>query len=61
MHKVLPEYRTQPLQEGKEQMRNPLFEAEVWLLGECRGRGQGHSRKAAEKAAARAAYEALVP
>ena len=58
-HRVLPEYRTQPMKEGKEQMRDPLFQSEVWLLGKLQGQGQGRSRKEAEKAAARMAYEAL--
>ena len=54
--KVLPEYQLQSLSKTPH---DPKFEAQVWIQGKCYGRGQGRSRKAAEKAAARVAYEAL--
>lgn len=56
--KILPEYRTQEV--------NPVhndpgrFEAEVWVEGQCWGRGKGRSIKAAEQAAAQVAFLALI-
>lgn len=63
-HKILPEYRVQPISPSETQMMrgqefSPQFEAEVWLLGQRLGRGQGRSMKAAEKAAAQQAYLTL--
>lgn len=58
-HKVLPEYRVKPIEDNPAQKLDPSFEAEVWLLGQCFGVGQGRSMKQAEKAAAQKAYQAL--
>lgn len=35
------------------------FSVELWIEGECRGRGSGHSKKLAEEAAAREALEEM--
>ena len=56
--KVLPDYRVQSVSQTQH---DPKFAAEVWIQDKCYGRGEGRSRKAAEKAAARIAYEALSP
>lgn len=51
---LLPDYRV------AEQTDAPVrFKAEVWLAERYLGCGEGSSRKAAEKAAAKAAYETL--
>jgi ribonuclease III len=53
----LPEYRvTEELTPATPLLR---FSAEVWLQDQCLGIGTGASRKAAEKAAAEAAYSKL--
>jgi ribonuclease III len=49
-----PTYQTAQISPNKH-----YFSAEVFLLGEKRGRGQGNSKKAAEEAAALAALELL--
>jgi ribonuclease III len=51
---LLPEYRvTEEAVPASPLLR---FSAEVWIQGKCCGEGTGPSRKAAEKAAAEAAY-----
>ena len=55
-HQTLPEYRVTALSDAPH---DPKFAAEVWLLGQCYGAGEGRSRKAAEKAAAQVAYQTL--
>lgn len=55
-HQTLPEYRVTSLNDAPH---DPKFAAEVWLLGQCYGSGEGRSRKAAEKAAAEVAYQTL--
>lgn len=52
-HKALPRYRVESLP-GKFPAR---FEAQVWFQENCLGVGQGTSKKSAEQAAARQAYE----
>lgn len=51
---MLPEYRV--TEQPMPSMPLLRFSAEVWLQSECLGVGTGPSRKAAEKAAAQAAY-----
>lgn len=51
----LPEYRT--LEIGQSHGDRERFASEVWLLGECWGKGKGQSKKAAEQVAAQIAYE----
>ncbi len=58
-HKVLPEYRVKLQEVSPENKQAPSFEAEVWVLGQCLGVGQGQSMKQAEKAAAQQAYQEL--
>ncbi|MCW6036288.1 ribonuclease III [Spirulina subsalsa FACHB-351] len=53
-YKLLPEYRVQ--ETGKGGHYTERFTAEVWLQNECLGRGTGHSKKAAEQAAAKQAF-----
>ncbi len=48
---ILPEYRLVAAQEHP-----PRFTMEVWGQGQCWGRGEGRSKKAAEMAAAAQAY-----
>ncbi|NJR51022.1 MAG: ribonuclease III [Leptolyngbyaceae cyanobacterium CSU_1_3] len=55
--KTLPEYRTQ--EAGQTHNDPHRFTAEVWIQGQCLGRGTGRSRKAAEQAAAQEAFLAL--
>lgn len=67
-YKILPEYRiedTQPHHPGRQdtaqsqQVSEHRYRAEVWLLGQLLGQGEGRSIKAAEKAAAEAAFVKL--
>lgn len=57
-HKTLPEYRIKEtnLIHGDTQR----FSAEVWLQNRCLGEGKGRSKKAAEQAAAKQAFLALI-
>jgi ribonuclease-3 len=55
-YKKLPEYR---VTESGSDGRNDRFTAEVWLQGDCLGQGTGRSIKAAEQAAAQAAFLAI--
>lgn len=55
--KTLPDYRTQEI--GQTHNDPDRFTAEVWVQGQCLGRGTGRSRKAAEQAAAQIAFLAL--
>ncbi len=55
-HQSLPEYRVQDSGQIQDAHR---YTAEVWLKGERIGQGSGRSIKAAEKAAAFAAWERL--
>ncbi|MDX2231240.1 MAG: ribonuclease III [Leptolyngbyaceae cyanobacterium bins.349] len=57
-YKLLPEYRVQETHPPGDRDR---FAAEVWLQGECLGRGCGRSIKAAEQAAARVAFLKVMP
>ncbi|OLP17201.1 ribonuclease III [Leptolyngbya sp. 'hensonii'] len=56
-YKVLPEYRVQELDRTPDSPQR--FTAEVWLGEQSLGQGQGRSIKAAEQAAAQAAFLAL--
>ncbi|MEB3210177.1 MAG: ribonuclease III [Leptolyngbyaceae bacterium] len=56
-YQQLPEYRTTEIAQVHGDRER--FEAEVWLLDQCWGRGKGHSKKAAEQVAAQIAYEAF--
>jgi ribonuclease III len=56
-HKVLPAYHHQELSQVHDDPER--FGAEVWLMGERLAAGRGRSIKAAEQAAARAAFLAL--
>ena len=64
-HKILPEYRTvknenfHPLKVKEAQPETHLFQAQVWLKGNCLGSGSGRSKKASEQAAAKDALKAL--
>lgn len=58
-YKTLPEYRVS--QSESSQTAAHRFVAEVWLRGECLGQGSGRSIKAAEQAAAQAAFLATNP
>jgi ribonuclease-3 len=53
-YKILPEYRVREtrLIHGDAER----FTAEVWLQGQRLGKGTGHSKKAAEQAAAKEAF-----
>ena len=53
-HKILPDYRVQ--ETHKAQNSQKRFTAEVWLKGQCLGKGTGPSKKAAEQAAAKEAF-----
>jgi ribonuclease-3 len=56
-YQILPEYR---VQETRRIHGDPeRFTAEVWLQGRRLGQGKGHSKKAAEQAAAREAFLAV--
>ncbi|MCM1984337.1 ribonuclease III [Lyngbya confervoides] len=59
-YQQLPEYRVQSLSSPGQSSADLTFQAEVWFQDRCLGQGQGHSRKAAEKAAAKVAYEAIL-
>jgi ribonuclease-3 len=56
-YKILPEYRVS--QEKQEHGSSQCFVAEVWLRGERLGQGSGRSIKAAEQAAAQAAFQSI--
>ncbi|MBF2025391.1 MAG: ribonuclease III [Oscillatoriales cyanobacterium C42_A2020_001] len=56
-YKILPEYRVSEIEAADLANR---FVAEVWLHEECLGRGSGRSIKAAEQAAAQAAFWVVV-
>ncbi|XHX79334.1 MAG: ribonuclease III [Stenomitos frigidus ULC029] len=53
-YKLLPEYRV--MQGETAEDNSQRFTAEVWLRGECLGKGSGRSIKAAEQAAAQVAF-----
>ncbi|HEY9654309.1 MAG TPA: putative dsRNA-binding protein, partial [Crinalium sp.] len=53
-YKLLPEYRV--VQGEQAEDNSQRFKAEVWVRGECLGEGSGRSIKAAEQAAAQAAF-----
>lgn len=55
-YRSLPEYRVQETAPIHDPER---FTAEVWFQGRCIGQGQGPSKQAAEKLAARVAYQHL--
>lgn len=55
-YKILPEYRVRESKKSKPETR---FTAEVWLQNNHLGTGKGQSKKAAEQAAAKVAYEQL--
>lgn len=56
-YQILPEYR---VEETRRIHGDPeRFTAEVWLQGRRLGQGKGHSKKAAEQAAAREAFLAI--
>lgn len=57
LYKILPEYRVEdatPIHGNAQR-----FRAEVWLRGEKLGEGRGRSIKAAEQAAAQAAFQTI--
>lgn len=56
-YKVLPEYRVQEI--NHKNNLHDRFTAQVWLQGQVLGQGTGRSIKAAEQAAAQAAFLAL--
>ncbi len=56
-YKELPEYRTE--ESSLIHDDGERFRSEVWLRGQCLGSGKGRSIKAAQQAAAQAAYESL--
>ncbi len=56
-YKTLPEYRVTPIEPTDD--RSHRFMAEVWFRGERLGTGSGRSIKAAEQAAAQAAFLAI--
>ncbi len=56
-YRILPEYRV--FETHREHYHPDRFTAEVWLLGELKGKGTGRSKKAAEQAAAKVAFFAL--
>ncbi|MDY7012597.1 MAG: ribonuclease III [Cyanobacteriota bacterium] len=53
-YKLLPEYRVQ--ETNPEAGSKERFTARVWLRDRCLGEGTGHSKKAAEQAAAKEAF-----
>ncbi|MGB8702546.1 MAG: ribonuclease III [Thermosynechococcaceae cyanobacterium] len=57
-YKLLPNYRVEECPNPKSSTQR--FSAQVWLQNNCLGTGTGTSRKAAEKAAAEAAYLKLM-
>ncbi|ERN40953.1 ribonuclease III [Rubidibacter lacunae KORDI 51-2] len=57
-HKSLPEYRVRAAKVATDP--SSRFTAEVWFRGNCLGIGTGPSKKAAEQAAAKAAYTTAV-
>ncbi|WP_088894483.1 ribonuclease III [Leptolyngbya ohadii] len=56
-HQILPEYRVTEL--NPTSGSSDRFAAEVWVNGQCWGRGKGQSKKTAEQAAAQEAFLAL--
>lgn len=56
-YQTLPEYRI--VESGQATGDPERFAAEVWVNGECLGRGKGPSKKAAEQAAAQEAFLVL--
>lgn len=56
-YQTLPEYQVREV--GQTYGDPERFVAEVWVQGKCWGTGKGPSKKAAEQAAAHAAYLAL--
>lgn len=56
-YQVLPDYRVTEVLPPVNQTER--FIAEVWVAGQCRGRGAGPSKKMAEQAAAQEAFLAL--
>lgn len=56
-HQTLPEYRVTEL--NPVQGDRDRFAAEVWINGQCWGRGRGPSKKTAEQTAAQEAFLAL--
>lgn len=57
-HKLLPEYRVQLIYNAPSDQER--FAAEVWLRDRQLGSGKGQSKKAAEQAAAKVAYLAIL-
>ncbi|MDJ0742476.1 MAG: ribonuclease III [Xenococcaceae cyanobacterium MO_167.B27] len=53
-HKILPQYRVK--ENPKPTSPESRFMAKVWLRDRCLGQGIGHSKKAAEQAAAKEAF-----
>ncbi len=51
-YKCLPDYQV-----VQSKTPEPHFQATVWVQGNCLGQGEGTSKKAAEQAAAREAYQ----
>jgi ribonuclease-3 len=56
-YQTLPEYQVTEVGQAYGDVER--FTAEVWLQGQCWGVGKGQSKKAAEQAAAKAAFLAL--
>lgn len=56
-YQVLPDYQVTEVLHPLTQSER--FQAEVWVAGQCRGRGTGSSKKMAEQAAAQEAFLAL--
>lgn len=56
-YQTLPDYRVTEV--NKSYAAAERFQAEVWLMGQCWGKGVGQSKKAAEQAAAREAFLTL--
>ncbi len=57
-HKCLPDYRVEQLSSAVTDKHR--FVAEVWLMGQCLGKGTGPSKKVAEQTAAQEAFFAFV-
>jgi ribonuclease III len=57
--KILPEYRNEEISPRHDDPAR--FESTVWVQGECFGKAQGRSIKAAQQAAAQQAFTKLVP
>lgn len=56
-YRKLPEYRVREVSQSYGDAER--FIADVWLEGRCLGQGKGRSKKAAEQAAAQAAFASL--